>query len=87
MQSGLAAIIALGASLNASVLPSDKELGQMASKVKSRGWKPLAKHVDEGYELKDKSITRTSSKISRNSPCPCGSGKKYKKCHLDTTPK
>ena len=22
----------------------------------------------------------TSSKISRNSPCPCGSGKKYKKC-------
>ena len=22
-----------------------------------------------------------STKISRNSPCPCGSGKKYKKCH------
>jgi len=22
-----------------------------------------------------------SNKISRNSPCPCGSGKKYKKCH------
>jgi len=22
------------------------------------------------------------SKISRNDPCPCGSGKKYKKCHL-----
>jgi len=21
-----------------------------------------------------------TSKISRNSPCPCGSGKKYKKC-------
>lgn len=21
-----------------------------------------------------------SNKISRNSPCPCGSGKKYKKC-------
>lgn len=20
-------------------------------------------------------------KIGRNSPCPCGSGKKYKKCH------
>jgi len=22
-------------------------------------------------------------KIGRNSPCPCGSGKKYKKCCLD----
>lgn len=22
-----------------------------------------------------------SSKISRNAPCPCGSGKKYKRCH------
>jgi hypothetical protein len=25
-------------------------------------------------------------KIGRNDPCPCGSGKKYKKCHLDSTP-
>jgi hypothetical protein len=23
-------------------------------------------------------------KIGRNAPCPCGSGKKYKRCHLDT---
>ncbi|MDP9120648.1 MAG: SEC-C metal-binding domain-containing protein [Acidobacteriota bacterium] len=21
------------------------------------------------------------SKVGRNDPCPCGSGKKYKKCH------
>ena len=26
-------------------------------------------------------IRRTSEKIGRNDPCPCGSGKKYKKCH------
>jgi uncharacterized protein YecA (UPF0149 family) len=25
---------------------------------------------------------RTSPKIGRNEPCPCGSGKKYKKCCL-----
>ncbi len=25
-------------------------------------------------------ITRTNTKIGRNEPCPCGSGKKYKKC-------
>jgi preprotein translocase subunit SecA len=23
----------------------------------------------------------TGSKVGRNDPCPCGSGKKYKKCH------
>jgi preprotein translocase subunit SecA len=27
-------------------------------------------------------ITRTHKKIGRNEPCPCGSGIKYKKCHL-----
>jgi preprotein translocase subunit SecA len=26
-------------------------------------------------------ITRQSEKVGRNDPCPCGSGKKYKKCH------
>jgi preprotein translocase subunit SecA len=24
---------------------------------------------------------RTGAKVGRNDPCPCGSGKKYKKCH------
>ena len=24
---------------------------------------------------------RTEKKVGRNEPCPCGSGKKYKKCH------
>jgi preprotein translocase subunit SecA len=24
---------------------------------------------------------RTEDKVGRNDPCPCGSGKKYKKCH------
>jgi len=24
---------------------------------------------------------RTADKVGRNDPCPCGSGKKYKKCH------
>lgn len=25
-------------------------------------------------------------KVGRNEPCPCGSGRKYKKCHLDAPP-
>ncbi|MGC0777789.1 MAG: SEC-C metal-binding domain-containing protein, partial [Candidatus Acidiferrum sp.] len=24
---------------------------------------------------------RAGAKVGRNEPCPCGSGKKYKKCH------
>ncbi|MBX9656918.1 MAG: SEC-C domain-containing protein, partial [Nitrospiraceae bacterium] len=24
---------------------------------------------------------RVDDKVGRNDPCPCGSGKKYKKCH------
>jgi uncharacterized protein YecA (UPF0149 family) len=28
-------------------------------------------------------IQNETRKIGRNEPCPCGSGKKYKKCHID----
>ena len=31
----------------------------------------------------ERSLTETMSKIGRNDPCWCGSGVKYKKCHLD----
>ena len=26
-------------------------------------------------------VRRSEPKVGRNDPCPCGSGKKYKKCH------
>ena len=26
-------------------------------------------------------VQRKQGKVGRNDPCPCGSGKKYKKCH------
>ncbi len=35
---------------------------------------PATKGADETY-------VRQGQKIGRNDPCPCGSGKKYKKCH------
>ena len=28
-----------------------------------------------------KTVRRDQPKVGRNDPCPCGSGKKYKKCH------
>ncbi|MCI7098671.1 MAG: SEC-C domain-containing protein [Lachnospiraceae bacterium] len=27
-----------------------------------------------------KPVVKTDKKVGRNDPCPCGSGKKYKKC-------
>ncbi len=33
-----------------------------------------------GEAQKVKTITRDVSKVGRNDPCPCGSGKKFKKC-------
>lgn len=31
-------------------------------------------------QLKTTTVVREGAKIGRNEPCPCGSGKKYKKC-------
>jgi preprotein translocase subunit SecA len=30
---------------------------------------------------KQKTVRRDKPKVGRNDPCPCGSGKKFKKCH------
>ncbi len=38
---------------------------------------------DEEFLLPVETYVRTTPKIGRNDPCPCGSGKKYKKCCLD----
>jgi preprotein translocase subunit SecA len=36
----------------------------------------------EGDQTKQgKTAKREEQKVGRNEPCPCGSGKKYKKCH------
>ena len=37
-------------------------------------------HGSDGADSGKKTVRRQAEKIGRNSPCPCGSGKKYKKC-------
>ncbi|HYR46310.1 MAG TPA: SEC-C metal-binding domain-containing protein, partial [Thermoanaerobaculia bacterium] len=34
-----------------------------------------------GQDAKVETIHRQAPKVGRNDPCPCGSGRKYKKCH------
>jgi preprotein translocase subunit SecA len=34
-----------------------------------------------GTDAAVETVRREGKKVGRNDPCPCGSGKKYKKCH------
>ena len=37
---------------------------------------------DSSGSSEQKQVIRDGEKVGRNDPCPCGSGKKYKKCHM-----
>jgi hypothetical protein len=39
---------------------------------------------EEEYDSAPRPTVREEKKVGRNDPCPCGSGKKYKKCCLST---
>ena len=38
-------------------------------------------HHDHQHDPVVETYRRETPKLGRNDPCPCGSGKKYKKCH------
>ena len=52
------------------------EVGQFEMSERQRA----AAQAPQG-EVKVKQIRLDKPKVGRNDPCPCGSGKKYKKCH------
>lgn len=37
-------------------------------------------YYKDGEMIKQQPVRRDTPKVGRNEPCPCGSGKKYKKC-------
>ncbi|MBP9087411.1 MAG: preprotein translocase subunit SecA [Kofleriaceae bacterium] len=43
--------------------------------------RPPARAAQLNNEAKVEQVRRDKPKVGRNDPCPCGSGKKYKKCH------
>jgi preprotein translocase subunit SecA len=49
-----------------------------ASPVRARAPQPARVGGDDAAV---KTVRRDEPKVGRNDPCPCGSGKKYKKCH------
>lgn len=56
------------------------DYGNNTPKWVNKGWTPAELMKKEVGESGNVSISVTSSKVGRNNPCPCGSGKKYKKC-------
>ena len=58
------------------------EVGVESSEVQAKGIeaKPLSP-IGLQYSAADESGDVVRNQVSRNSPCPCGSGKKYKRCH------
>jgi preprotein translocase subunit SecA len=53
-----------------------------SSEVQAKGIeaKPVSP-IGLQYSASDENGNVTKSDVSRNAPCPCGSGKKYKRCH------
>ncbi len=64
-----------GTMMRIMVIPSDDE------KRKALEGSPFKIKAPQPSQPESK-LTKPTGKISRNSPCPCGSGKKFKKCCL-----
>jgi len=58
-------------------IAADDELQQMTAE---RDQEMLLSHGDGADGSRAKTVRRQATKVGRNDPCPCGSGKKFKKC-------
>jgi len=70
----------------AGLSPSETDLVMFAldERLRLHGLAPVFEGGEEepGHEAQPEPATPAPpQKIGRNDPCPCGSGKKYKKCH------
>ncbi|SRR5579883_826391 len=59
-------------------LTTEQQAVQMQAQPAPR--RLVMSHGNE-VETTDTTVKRESEKVGRNDPCPCGSGKKYKRCH------
>ncbi|MFH0774511.1 MAG: PBPRA1643 family SWIM/SEC-C metal-binding motif protein [bacterium] len=67
---------------------SPERAGEILSICKEHGWKVIVGVEPNKPEdisdierlLNPQKPVKAQAKVGRNEPCPCGSGKKYKKC-------
>ncbi|MFA4996033.1 MAG: preprotein translocase subunit SecA [Patescibacteria group bacterium] len=62
---------------NSQIL-NDKNSNDVTTTIRQKG-KSVYEKMSE-YQTGPKSQVKSDNKVGRNDPCPCGSGKKYKKC-------
>jgi uncharacterized protein YecA (UPF0149 family) len=60
-----------------SYMRQQEEAAQRQSELIKAGYQVVQRKKGKGTELR-----RDAPKVGRNDPCPCGSGKKYKQCHM-----
>jgi len=58
----------------------DVDREAMEKRKRQQGEMRLSRGGNGGEQAQKQPIKRDGEKIGRNEPCPCGSGKKYKKC-------
>ena len=58
--------------------PRSSRLPAASIPARARSWGRPAR--TGGDDAAVKTVRRQTAKVGRNDPCPCGSGKKYKKC-------
>jgi preprotein translocase subunit SecA len=56
-----------------------QDVQQMQEQPKPQ--KMVMSHGGETQDAGPQTVKRDADKVGRNDPCPCGSGKKYKRCH------
>jgi SEC-C motif-containing protein len=61
-------------------LIAERQREKAESKEERLYWGMEDKSVPSGYTVTAEGVIRGLEKVGRNDPCPCGSGKKYKKC-------
>ena len=60
---------------------SPQQAEQLLGPVPGAPRRPQQLHTNLGDDEPQKPAQRDASKVGRNDACPCGSGKKYKRCH------
>jgi preprotein translocase subunit SecA len=63
-------------------IADDRDVERMEEQRRRNQQQMLEAHARAAAEQeKPQQVRRSAAKVGRNDPCPCGSGKKYKKCH------
>ncbi len=60
---------------------SKTDFRKISTNQESRARRAAAAAAGRQQAKKPETFKRQESKVKRNDPCPCGSGKKYKQCH------